>query len=318
LASVVAEVAPVVSFCATNLNTLDRLPASLASIRAIGVSLRVPFEIVVADGPSEDGASQWLVDQATADARLKVVSQLERNRGRGRRLAFERSRGHWIVPFDTSLAYDPSYGPILARYFAIGSPKLLFSEIVALPRDSVEAAGGWRDLIGGEDVDLYARVIARFGVIAYPTGLPASQSAKLGSYARQMRYVRGGRYARFRRILAVQRDQIIGSHATVADLMAFNRGKPRTRRFALWSFFLLAALTARFSPIRPAELGRNNYLLVREALFESFLAGDWRAVAGGGPGPKLPLTEDERGFLSVRSSVYRDRRDDLAAFVVPK
>ncbi|MCI4328989.1 MAG: glycosyltransferase [Thermoplasmata archaeon] len=313
-----AAVAPVVSFCATNLNTLDRLPGSLASVRALGEALRVPFEIVVADGPSDDGASQWLADQSVADPRLQVVHQIERNRGRGRRLAFETSRGQWIIPFDTSLAYDPRYGPILARYLAIGSPKFLFSEIVALPRDSVEAAGGWRDLIGGEDVDLYARVMARFGVIAYPTGWPASQSAKLGSYARQMRYVQGGRFARFRRILAVQRDQLIGSHATVGDLMAFNRTKSFARRVGLRAFFTLAAIAARFSPIRPAELGRNNYLLVREGLLESFLAGDWHAVAGGGPPPKLPLTQEEVEFLALRSSVYRDRRDDLAAFVVPK
>lgn len=313
-----AEVPPVVSFCATNLNTADRLPASLASVRALGDSLRVPYEIVVADGPSDDGAEAWLAEQSARDPTLRVVRQTERNRGRGRRLAFEASRGRWVVPFDTSLVYDPSYGPILARYFALGSPKMLFSEIVALPRDSVEAAGGWRDLIGGEDVDLYARVISRFGVIAYPTGLPSSQSAKLGSYARQMRYVRGGRVARFRRILAVQRDQVIGSHATVADLMAFNRGKTLGRRVALRAFFSLAATAAKLSAIRPAELGRNNYLLVREAILESFLSGDWHTVAGGGAPPKLPLTEEEVGFLALRSASYRERRDDLAVFVVAK
>jgi hypothetical protein len=222
------------------------------------------------------------------------------------------------VPFDTSLVYEPAYGPILARYFASGSTKMLFSEIVALPRDAVESVGGWRDLIGGEDVDLYARVAARFGVIAYPTGSSGSQSANLGSYARQMRYVRGGRSARFRRIYAVQRDQIIGSHATVSDLMAFNRAKPLTRRVALRGFFTLAAVGARLSPIPPAELGRNNYLLLREALFESFLANEWPAVAGDGPPPKLPLTEDEFAFLALRSPMFRDSREELSRFLVPK
>jgi glycosyltransferase involved in cell wall biosynthesis len=312
------DVAPTVSFCATNLNTVDRLPASLASITALGESLRVPFEIVVADGPSDDGATAWLTQAALADSRLHVIRQDERNRGRGRRLAFEASRGRWVVPFDTSLAYDSAYGPILARYLALGSAKMLFSEIVALPRESVEALGGWRDLIGGEDVDLYARVIARFGIIGYPTGAASSQSAKLGSYARQMRYIRGGRVARLRRIYAVQRDQIIGSHATVSDLMAFNGSKPFGRRVALRAFFVLASWGARLSPIRAAELGRNNYLIVREGLFESFLAGDWATVSGGGPPPRLPLTDDEVAFLSVRSAVYRDRRAELAPFLTAK
>jgi hypothetical protein len=318
VATSVPDAAPVLSFCATNLNTIDRLPGSLASIRALGEFVRLPFEIVVADGPSDDGASAWLDRESAADPRLRAIRNSERNRGRGRRLAFQASRGRWIVPFDTSLVYESSYGPILARYVASGSTKMLFSEIVALPRDSVEAVGGWRDLIGGEDVDLYARVMARFGVIAYPTGSAASQSANLGSYARQMRYVRGGRLARFRRIYAVQRDQVIGSHASVSDLMAFNRSKPLSRRIALRMFFTLAAVGARLSPNRPADLGRNNYLLVREALFQSFLAGDWKSVAGDGPPPKLPLTQDEMAFLSARSPMYQDSRDELSRFVVPK
>ncbi|MCI4324597.1 MAG: glycosyltransferase [Thermoplasmata archaeon] len=312
------DVLPTVSFCATNLNTVDRLPASLSSITALGESLQVPFEIVVVDGPSDDGASEWLAKVAAAEPRLKVVRQGEKNRGRGRRLAFEVSRGRWVIPFDTSLVYDATYASILARYFALGLPKMLFSEIVALPRDSIEAAGSWRDLIGGEDIDLYSRVVARFGVVAYPTGAASSQSASLGSYARQMRYIRGGRFARLRRIYAVQRDQIIGSHATVSDLMAFNGSKPVGRRLALRSFFTLAAIGARLSPIRHAELGRNNYVIVREGLFESFLAGDWKLVSGGGPPPKLPLTQDEIRFLALRSAVYRERREDLTPFLVPK
>jgi glycosyl transferase family 2 len=318
VATPVPDVPVLVSFCATNLNTVDRLPGAVASIHALGESLRLPFEIVIVDGPSDDGAPRWLASEATKDPRVRVLRQVEKNRGRGRRLAFEASRGRWIVPFDTSLIYDPSYGPILARYIALGSTKMLFSEIVALPRDTVEAVGGWRDLIGGEDVDLYARVISRFGVIAYPTGLPASQSANLGSYARQMRYVKGGRIARFRRIYAVQRDQVIGSHATVSDLMAFNLGKPLPRRLALRAFFLLAAAGARLSRIRPAELGRNNYLVVREGLFLSLLTGDWKAVSGDGALPKLPLTADELRFLSIRSPTYRESREELTRFLAPK
>ncbi|MCI4355821.1 MAG: glycosyltransferase [Thermoplasmata archaeon] len=313
-----ATAAPTVSFTATNLNTFDRLPGSLESIRALGAAVGGSYEVVVADGPSDDGATEWLAREASRDPKLHVVSIPERNRGRGRREAFEASTGRTVIPFDTSLAYDAAYGPILSRFLALQSPKMLFSEICALSRNSVEAVGGWRDLIGGEDVDLYARVIARFGVLAYPTGHAASQSAKLGSYARQMRYVRGGRLARFRRIYAVQRDQIIGSHASVSDLLAFNRSRPASRRVALAGFFALTALGAKLSPIGPAELGRNNYVIVREGLFQSLLSEEWRSVAPQGPPPRLPLTADETDFLSQRSSVFRNRRDALAPYLTQK
>lgn len=313
-----AAVVPDVSFTATNLNTLDRLPASLASIRSLAEAIARPYEVVIADGPSDDGATAWLQNESGQDPHVRVVRIAERNRGRGRRVAFEASRGRTIVPFDTSLAYDASYGPILERYVSLGVPKMLFSEICALPRTAVEAAGGWRDLIGGEDVDLYARVIARFGVLAYPTGLRSSQSANLSSYARQMRYVRGGGLSRLRRIYAVQRDQIIGSHATVADLLAFNARKPLSRRLALRAFFTISAIGARMSSIRPAELGRNNYLIVREGLFESFVSREWKPFTPSGAPPQLPLTEDEITFLERRSEVYREHREALAAYLVPK
>ena len=318
MASPVATGPPELSFTATNLNTLDRLPASLASIRALGEALGGSFEIIVADGPSDDGASEWLRRESAADPRLRVIATPGRNRGRGRRTAFEASVGRTIVPFDTSLAYDSGYGTILARYLSVGGPRMLFSEICALPRAAVEGAGGWRDLIGGEDVDLYARVVTKAGVIAAPTGASASQSANLGSYARQMRYVRGGRLSRWRRMYRVQRDQIVASHATVGDLMAFNRRKPFLPRVARAGFFSVCALGAKFSPIPPVRLGKNNYLVVREGLFASLLAQDWRAILPAKSPPRLPLTDDEMTFLESRSELYRANREALAPYLVRK
>jgi glycosyltransferase involved in cell wall biosynthesis len=314
----VAAVVPDVSFTATNLNTVDRLPASLASVRALAASVARPYEIVIADGPSDDGASDWLARESGQDPHLRIVRIAERNRGKGRRIAFEASRGRVIVPFDTSLAYDASYGPILERYVDLAVPKMLFSEVCAFPRSAVEAVGGWRDLIGGEDVDLYARLIDRIGVLAYPTGVRESQSATLGSYARQMRYVRRGSVARLRRIYAVQRDQIIASHASVADLMAFNARKPLGARFARRAVFTAAALGARLSRLKPIELGRNNYLVVREGLFESFLSREWKPFTPSGAPPQLPLTDDEFTFLERRSTVYQQNREALAPFLVRK
>jgi hypothetical protein len=311
----VAAVVPLLSFCATNLNTRDRLEASLASIAELGRSVDGSYEIVVADGPSDDGATEWLTNRSGEDPRLRVVRHPQRNRGYGRRVAFESSRGKWVVPFDTSLVYGPEYGRLLARFANFGSSKMLFTEICALPRTTVEDVGGWRDLVGGEDVDLYARVIAKFGVVAYPTGAPSSQSATLGSYSRQMRYVRGGRVARARRIFAVQRDQIIASHATVGDLMAFNRKKPLAARVARRAFFTAAAVGARFSKIRPVSLRSNNYLVVREGLLASLLAGDWKLLAPGGAPPRLLLTDDEIAFLEVRSPFYQKHAVELAPYL---
>ena len=290
-----------VSFCATNLNTVDRLPASLDSVAVLGRALGVAYEIVVADGPSADGARAFLEERARADPTLRVVPHGERNRGFGRQTAFRASRGRTIVPFDTSLVYLPAYAEVLRGYRALKTDRMLFSEICALSRASIEAVGGWRRLIGGEDVDLYARIAHRFGVVAYPTSARDSQSRSIGAYARQMRYVRGSRAARLRRIYAVQRDQIIGANYRVRDLMAFNRRKPFGRRLALRAFFTLAYLGSRGRPLKPFDFGRSNYLLFREAVLDSVVRSDYLTLRADRGPPCLLLTADEIEYLRVFS-----------------
>jgi glycosyltransferase involved in cell wall biosynthesis len=309
---------PVVSFCATNLNTVDRLPASIESIETIGRSIGAPFEVVVADGPSSDGARAFLEARARSNPGFRLVPHALRNRGYGRRRAFEESRGATIVPFDTSLTYDPMYADLLRAYRSLQTDRMLFSEICALSRRSIESVGGWRDLIGGEDFDLYARVVQRFGLIAYPIPVRTSQSAALSAVARQLRYVRGSRLARALRIYRVQRDQIIGSNYRVGDLMAFNSRKPWARRAAYRAFFTIAALGARLSPLRPFRFDRNNYLVFREAIFSSLLAGSEKELRWDGPPPKLLLSRDEFAYLGTCSSLFRSSEKDLRPFLGPK
>jgi glycosyltransferase involved in cell wall biosynthesis len=303
-----------VSFCATNLNTGSRLPASLDSVRALGAATGQPFEIVVADGPSEDGARKILENEARSDPRVRLVTHGLRNRGHGRRKAFEASRGTTVVPFDTSLAYAPRYGELLRRYLALPTEAMLFSEVCALRRSTIEAVGGWRDLVGGEDLDLYGRIIEQYGVVAFPTALRESQSERLSSYDRQMRYVRGSRLRRARRIYEVQRDQIIGANYRVRDLMDFNRGKPAARRAAYRLFFTGAAIGARLSPLKPFAFGRNNYLILREETFRSMLEGRHSSLGWGEPGPKLLLSQDEVDYLERDSALWAAERARIHDF----
>ncbi|MFZ0699483.1 MAG: glycosyltransferase [Thermoplasmata archaeon] len=293
-----------VSFCATNLNTADRLLASLDSVDALGRSLGVPYEVVVADGPSVDGARELLEERALHRANFRLVRHAERRRGAGRRLAFKASSGSIIVPFDTSISYVPAYAGLLRAYLGLGTDRMLYSEICALSRRSIEETGGWRDLIGAEDLDLYGPLIERFGVIAWPVAFPESQSARIGAYARQMRYVRGSSVQRLIRMYATQRDQIIGGDYRVRDLMDLNRAKPPTRRAALRAWFMLAAIGARHHSIRPRHSGRNHYLILREAIFNSLLRADYKSLAWDGPSPQLLLTEDEIGYLRHACSIW--------------
>jgi len=309
---------PRVSFCATDLNTVGRLKESIESVETLGKIVGAPFEIVVAEGPSTDGSTEALRSLCGSRPFLKVVTHQQKNRGYGRRLAFEASSGQTIVPFDTSLSYSPDYGDLLRRYLALSTPRMLFSEVCALSRESILKVGGWRDLIGGEDLDLYARIIVAVGVLAYPTGLRGSQSARMSSFARQMRYERGSWIRQLRRIYEVQRDQIIGGNYRVEDLMDFNRRKSWARRVSLRVFFTLAYWGSRRSAIRPFQTDRNNYLVLRDALLESLDRSDYLELHWAGHEPRLPLTEDEVGYLSQRSRRWHELGTTVDRYVVPK
>jgi glycosyltransferase involved in cell wall biosynthesis len=304
-----------VSFCATNLNTSAQLLASLDGIEELGRRIGRTFETVVADGPSTDGARELLEKRTESHAGFTLVRHTERNRGYGRRRAFEASRGTTIVPFDTSLTYDPVYAGLLRGYLGLATDRMLFSEICALSRRSVETVGGWRDLIGGEDIDLYSRIIRRFGVVAYPTAVGTSQSVRLGAVARQLRYVRGSRGQGLRRIYAVQRDQMIGANFRVSDLMRFNAAKPATTRLGLWFFFAACSLGARLRGIPRIGAEQNNYVLFREALLRSMRAGEFRELAWEGPPPKLLLTDDEIRYLSASSPLWRELGEEVYEYV---
>ena len=297
-----------VSFCATNYETGETLSASLASIERIGELAGIPFEIVVADGPSgADVRSELLAWEEAEPMGRKLILHERRNRGYGRRLAFEGSSGEYVVPFDTSIVYTPEiYGPLLRAYVALRTKRMLFSEVCGFERSTIEAVGGWRDLIGGEDVDVQAPVTRQFGMIAYPTGDPGSQSASLRAWERQSRYAGRRGLARLGRLFLTQRDQIIGANYHVRDLMDFNRTKAPLVRVAARAWFTAAKAAAALRGLRPRGNGSNNYLYVREETIRSMRDGD-RAELGWSEGPpvRLALTHDERSYLWLRSMLYR-------------
>ncbi len=295
------------SFCATNLDTRSTLTESLSSVERIAQGSGGPFEVVVADGPSAPEVRSILAHWESSAPHHILIRHDRRNRGYGRRRAFEVSSGNYIVPFDTSIVYGRTYADLLERYFHLATERMLFSEICALRRNTVENVGGWRDLVGGEDVDLYAPVAERYGLLAYPTGEPHSQSRVLTSFERQMRYAHGSRLRRLHRMFLTQRDQIIGGNYRVADLMDFNRTKPLGVRVGGRLWFTGASAAAALSPIPRRKVdAMNNYLYVRELTIDSMVRGDFAELGWtGGPPPRLPLTTDEKLYLSRRSAVWR-------------
>ncbi len=147
------------SICTTVYNAAPRLRASLDSILKYINSEE--FEIVVVDSKSTDGTREILQEYARKFRNFKIIEE-KCTRGRGRQIAFENSKGEYIIQVDLDTIYLPQWWKFIKAYenwegrgkYAV---QAIFSGIY--PRHLLEKVGGWRDLQYAEDFDLWWRLI---------------------------------------------------------------------------------------------------------------------------------------------------------------
>ena len=150
---------PRYSICITHYNNAPTVRESLESI--IG-QIDDRFEVVVVDNFSRDGSREILQEYASNRA-IKLIER-RCSRGKGRQIAFEESVGDYILSgVDLDDVFRPVFTRLLEGYHRFFEGQCLFMSgkheaITVIPRTLVEVVGGWRDVPGGEDIDLWARV----------------------------------------------------------------------------------------------------------------------------------------------------------------
>ncbi len=164
---------PDVSFLITHFNGARQVERTLP--RLVEVMGREWFErrteLVFADGGSTDDSVEVVRRWAAPFSNVRIV-QGRANIGRGRQIALEHSRGRYVALLDSDHWVREEYAPFLRAY--IEWADLHRRSIIAYenadgeranwscsfhPRENVEAAGGWRDIPGAEDLDLFSRMV---------------------------------------------------------------------------------------------------------------------------------------------------------------
>ena len=176
------------SICMLCSNDGQTVEASVES--TLGLSKYRKVEVVVADNMSNDGSREIL--HQFRDRRSITLIERKCSRGEGRQLAFEASKGNYVLShmdcddvFDAggldSLIdlYHAKYEGMLVMTQKKGSDEA--SNITIAPRSLLDALGGWRDLNWGEDWDLWARAggLAKYAFAPYPLDKPPHQSIKV-------------------------------------------------------------------------------------------------------------------------------------------
>lgn len=153
------------SLCATNYNSSPITANSIDSVKHL--TRDFDREIVVVDNFSRDGSFEVLKSHSVK-CPVRVIRQ-HSSRGEGREIAFENSRGRYVVTFDLDTIYNQDWARLI--HWAMDSRisyglSAVYSQIY--PRDVLAKVGGWRDFQYWEDVDLWIR-LANLGLYhTYP------------------------------------------------------------------------------------------------------------------------------------------------------
>jgi glycosyltransferase involved in cell wall biosynthesis len=176
------------SVCMLCSNDAETVSASVESV--IGLSKFRSIDVVVVDNMSRDG-SQEVLRRLAQEGKIKLIEQ-KCSRGKGRQLAFEASRGDYVLGhmdcddvFDAEGLdyllgiYHTRFKGMLVMTMKRGSDEA--SNITIAPRPLLEELGGWRDLNWGEDWDLWARAsgMSKYTYLPYPYETPPHRSIKV-------------------------------------------------------------------------------------------------------------------------------------------
>ena len=153
------------SICITCRNNINTVEASLESILS---QTSDKFEVIVVDAKSNDGTLQVLQKYAKSGCIKLIVKKC--SRGKGRQIAFENSKGDYIIAnMDLDDVFMPKLKDLLDFYRKHYGGKILLAitgiskklrglqNITICDRNILKKLGGWRDLQYAEDWDLWSR-----------------------------------------------------------------------------------------------------------------------------------------------------------------
>jgi glycosyltransferase involved in cell wall biosynthesis len=147
---------PKFSICTTNYNCAHALKQHLDSIYS--QLDEDEFEYIVVDSKSKDKSMEVLKKYASSRENMMIL-QKKCVRGIGRRIAFKKSKGDYIIQVDTDTVYYPIWGTFINKCvdeYPSLAVQAIFSGVY--PREIMIEIGGWRNFQWGDDLDLWMRV----------------------------------------------------------------------------------------------------------------------------------------------------------------
>jgi glycosyltransferase involved in cell wall biosynthesis len=185
---------PLVSVYIPTLSRLELLKRALSSVLAQSM---VDFEVIVVDDGSSDGTLEYLAEIGCINSKVKYISNSSGKHGacRSRNIAIHAASGKFVAGLDDDDYFHPNrleilisnykkeYGFVASNHLVIGAkgvsrssffPRIVTAELLLtrnaigshalIERSRIIEVGGYdEELRASQDVDLWVRLIDKFG-----------------------------------------------------------------------------------------------------------------------------------------------------------
>ena len=175
--------------------------------------------MVIVDNYSSDGTYEILKEYQKKYPNITVI-QKKCTRGKGRAVAFNNTKGKYVLTVDFDTMYLEPFKNIVYSYKKI--KPLEIYPMFMMKRETMDVVGNWKDLNYDEDMELAANAISK-GITFY--SVPCTISQNEATKNREKRYAKGYKY--IKRQLKNYADMISGGGLSLYDFISRyeNHGK---------------------------------------------------------------------------------------------
>ncbi|MCL4327480.1 MAG: glycosyltransferase family 2 protein [Candidatus Thermoplasmatota archaeon] len=290
------------------------LEESIESIIDIAEETGLKYEILIMNNTFY-GINPLAVEGIKkSSGELKIIQSAGMIRGAAKNEAFKNSTGNYIVFFNPEKVYEISYADLLYSFVRQREKRMLFSEIIVIPRDIIEENHGWKNLRVSEDLEFFTRISKNNGILFYPTEGRRTMDTfiqyKPSQIQKKKEYRRMGKV----RKISILRDMTVGCNYGFRDL--FLLGDTNERKHISERLMLIAAyLSSRTREPKVVKQDKNNYVRFMEVMFESIILGEYKRFDYFQKPLRISITEEENRYLSQRSEVWTKIRPSIKPFV---
>jgi glycosyltransferase involved in cell wall biosynthesis len=210
---------PLISIYGTVFNNSNVIRKSINSIISKLPDFKKRFEMIIVDNYSSDGTYEILKEYQKEYPNITVIQE-KCTRGKGRAIAFNNTKGKYVLTIDFDTVYLEPFKNIVYSYKRI--KPLEIYPMFMMRRETMDIIGNWKDLNYDEDMELAANAISK-GIKVYSVLCAISQNQAIKN--REKRYAAGYKY--IKRQLKNYADMISGGGLSLYDFISRygNHGK---------------------------------------------------------------------------------------------